>query len=1091
MTVDLQQWSMPANLLESLSSGQRVEDALGDAKSSFVQFLVKTANVPETVASQAADALMGRIIAALARGDDPETAVAWAQQGMDKTLAQLVPVDQQAGQVLATALAQGGAQAADEIAHVVAQAGDGPGTREIILDTLRTALSAGSDPATAAEQALAAVRAADAVKASGAVPLGIGDTLIGKLAEGGPTVEAELAAVTAGMPPEQVAAYVKGLLDSLMDGGQSGAALAAAAAGAAAQARIAADQSVPVSQADALIQALASGTHAQQALADAGYAGNSGAAQALEAALAGGAGGANAVDAAHAATQAESQAAELTATSGGSALAAALAGGGEAAGAVLAAAGATDGSAFAGALGQALAGGASPEAAAAVAAASDAAAQSQQEAAAVDPTAGAALALALASGENLEQALAAAGLSGDGSQAAAMTESLAQALAQGQDPTGALAAAAAAGEAAGQQVAAAQEGVPPADPQLAALASGAGSETAPAGETTPASTGPASGAESASAATAPPASGPTPEGEPQAPPATTQTAAAGQPTAPETATASASGTTGDVNGVVTSEVQTTGTAAFAAPSSGSETGETPAVGPDLPAPLTDIGRTLPATDQGGVVATTPPPEDSGTGGTPGGSPPVSPPSPGPGPSTEPLSVGPPDESGSGAPSSPTSPTSPSSPSPSASSPPSTPASGAAPTVDDQDAVAFGGPTSNHPTAVVTKFTEAPVLNPGVTVDAWVNTDVYPGSIAVIVDDMTYSNGTITYPGTDIIARRGATMSGFKLSETSTGKIDFEIAQNGEDHTITSTTAIDDGNWHNVGASYDASSGQASIYVDGVADVISQYTTTYRDGPVTQSLSQEPSPSSVVITGNTTGVGSTNGVANASPITGDKTIMIGDDKSTTTLTVPAAGSGTTTPGSSQATDTSTPAVSNVHLSTRDFSGAITDVQVWNSPATASTIQTDMSHQLSGNASTESGLILSSPLNSTSAPVISQTNSLVGSTQALNTSTISLAPADVTTSTTPGSSVYQGLVLGTSATDAALTYGTPTVTHGTPPVPDPTASVTPDASAVSGGPVVANAYTYVAPTSPTTDIITTPVTDTASHLTTDATVSVPVT
>ncbi len=519
MPIVFREWSAPQSLIASLASGQRVEEGVGETKTSFAHFLIESGISPP-VAAEAADALMGRIVAALARGETPEHAVASATQDLEKALGQMVGAEAGHSDPVTAALAQGGSEAAAVIARVAAEAGNSPEAQAAAAHAWQSALAQGRDPAAALKLASEAGHAATSLAGTESVPLSPEGALAIQLALGGPALTSALAANTAGMSPEQAASFTKGFFDALTAGATTGTALSAGAGSAAAEAATAAAQQVPQSRADALVAALAGNGDPAQALAAAGLAGDPLAAQALAHALAGGAASGMATAAAQQTSGAEATAEAAASAGGDSSLLAALATGGpDAAGAVAAAGGGHDGAAFASALAEALAAGAQPDAALAAASGAAESAQSQQSAGALPPSADSALASALASGEAVDAALAAAGLPVTGDAGEAFTAALVQALAAGSDPAAAEAAATVAAVAAEQQAEQSQQGVPPPDPGLAAMASGeaapSGGETAtgPASNDNPAGTQTAEAAPSAATGSAPnPEAAPTPQG---------------------------------------------------------------------------------------------------------------------------------------------------------------------------------------------------------------------------------------------------------------------------------------------------------------------------------------------------------------------------------------------------------------------------------------------------------------------------------------------------------------------------------------------------------------------------------------------------
>ncbi|MEI6986761.1 MAG: VCBS domain-containing protein, partial [Rhodospirillaceae bacterium] len=448
------EWSIPADLIENLATGRLVEGGVAETKASFSHFLIQS-GVPEAQAGDASSALVGRIVSALARGESPENAVLWAKQDTEKALVQMARAESALPhQDVAASLAQGGAAAADAIAKAVANAGGSPEAQRAAVAAWQASLIGGGTLADSMARANAAGHSAESDKASGAVAITSGDALVAKLSEGGAEAHKALSALTVGMSPEQAAAFTKGLLGALVAGVGGDALMKAAHDSADAAAAISSAQSVPQSQADALMQALASGASAGEALRAAGLSGNTAGAQALAMALAAGADSGAARDAAAQASHAEASALALSVTGSGSSLMAALASGANVDHALSVAGLGGDRSqanAMIASLTQALAAGATVESAVASARAAVNAAESQHGDSAVPLSLGAELAVALASGTNVDQALSAAGMSGDRSQANAMIASLTQALAAGATMESAVASAQTAANAAQSQ----------------------------------------------------------------------------------------------------------------------------------------------------------------------------------------------------------------------------------------------------------------------------------------------------------------------------------------------------------------------------------------------------------------------------------------------------------------------------------------------------------------------------------------------------------------------------------------------------------------------------------------------------------------
>ena len=443
----LREWSAPETLIHSLADGTGIESSVAETKSSFADFLVKGGVAPAQ-AAQAADALVHRIIDALAHGGSPETAVATAKEDIGGVIAHLIEVAKAEGPPgLDQALAQGDAQALARAAHELGIDGLPPEAQKAALTAWQSALANGADSAHAREAALDKAQSMVKALADGAVDLSHGDSLAAHLAGGGPDAAAAIQAMTAGLPSAQAAAMMNSLAGALAGGFQPSEALQGALAAARSAQATGDSQGVPVSQGDMLVAALAGGGDIHAALAAAGLSGA--AADAFLQALAGSAGSDAALSLAHEAQAAANQAlAQASAGVKGSALAAALASGGAEAAAALAGMGG-DGAAqdaFMSALGQALAGGASLDSA--LGSADSAGSQTAATASAT----GSSLLAALASGQNAAGALAAAGVSG-GEGGQAFAAALSSALASGTSVEAAVQQASSAASAAESQVA--------------------------------------------------------------------------------------------------------------------------------------------------------------------------------------------------------------------------------------------------------------------------------------------------------------------------------------------------------------------------------------------------------------------------------------------------------------------------------------------------------------------------------------------------------------------------------------------------------------------------------------------------------------
>ncbi len=1047
------EWSPPPSLIENISSGKEVLAAVEETKSTYAHFLTQT-GVPPAQANEVADALIGRIITALARGDSPEDAVAWAKQGVGAGIDPLAGSEAAPPlQTLAEALSQGRGDAADIIAKAVATAGSSPEAQKVAVGTLLTSLANGNELAVAQQQAIAAGQTTDSLKASNAVPLNATDTLISSLAQGGPGIGDALHGLAAEAGTEQSTALAQNLFAALSNGTSSEAAVHAWQEQASAQAQTAQAQTVPVSSIDAMIAALSSGADAHEALMTAGFGGNSAASQALAQALAGGANSGAAAAAAEQASQAQATAEALT-TAGvaaPSALLAGLASGGADAGSAIAAASqGSDGSAFINALTQALSTGAPTEAAIQAANTASSAAATQAAEASSPPSAETALAAALASGADVQSALASVGISGEGSQSEVMASALTQALSSGQNLASAVGSATTAGAASDQQAAAAQDGVPAPDPQLMAMSSGSeqGSSSASPSETTPSGNSDSAPATGQPEATAPAATSTDPSAQvaevatssdhttaSDSPSANGQTEASStassfassnapadappSPTAAATApsTASSEANTVSTNSFdVASEPQTI-TAPFAPENHNTSTGE-----PQTTQPETQTTQS--------ASEPTPSPETSTT--------PAETPS---SPSSTDTSTAPVDTGSS----------SPTTNTPSSSDTSGGSSGGSSGPVTNPDiidmthafsAAAFAGAAANNlsgnnPTALEFDLSSPPSFSNGMTVEAWINqARTVPGPIAVVVDDQSTDTS-------------GNPLSGFKIEITHSNNIEIEIANGIVDGHYTDTevtttdTPIVNGTWENIAATY-SNTGAVSISVNGVIDT-NVITGTYQDSPVPASGAITNAPSSVII---------------------------GTERD--------------------------PNSDSNWSAARDFAGMISDVQIWNS--SSQNIQTDMSHQLSTAASaaaSESNLVLAAPLNSSTFTGITQggtsnvtvadlTQDNDGVTNALQSgasvptiaSTATVPSTEPTTSTS--ASVYQALVLGTSSTNSAISINQPTYSTTYTPHSDPSTPTT-----VTGTTDTVTNAVYQTPALPTAAQASTSVTVTTTVTATDTT------
>ena len=198
---------MPASLIGSLSTGQLVEGAVAETKESFIQFLAHS-GVPAALAGEAADALIGRIITALARGEPPESAIVSAKEDTEKTLDQLSHGESvHPHQEVAAALAQGGGHVAAAIAKAVADAGGSPEAQKAAVTAWQNSLALGGTLDEAHARATAAGLSAKEGQSAGSVTTNSGDALVAKLSQGGPEAHEAVSALTAGMSTEQAAAF--------------------------------------------------------------------------------------------------------------------------------------------------------------------------------------------------------------------------------------------------------------------------------------------------------------------------------------------------------------------------------------------------------------------------------------------------------------------------------------------------------------------------------------------------------------------------------------------------------------------------------------------------------------------------------------------------------------------------------------------------------------------------------------------------------------------------------------------------------------------------------------------------------------------
>ena len=311
-------------LLAAVASGEGVEAAVGDL---VQQMAADGALPPDTDLADVEAVFLDELQAALAQGQDPQTALQTAegaaQGSIDAMQAAQVPVENplitalaggenvdgalqesidaaggdadafveglenaladgvgaenalnEAGQIAQdTEQAKGDAEvelsAADKLAQTLssgenvdealADAGGG----DAFADALEQALAGGSTPGDAMNQADEAQNLSDAISQEQSVPLSPADQLAASLASGD-DVDGALDAAGGGD------AFVDALEQSLADGSTPDAAMADGQQASDVADQTAADQSVPVSQADQLAASLSSGENVDQALADAG-----------------------------------------------------------------------------------------------------------------------------------------------------------------------------------------------------------------------------------------------------------------------------------------------------------------------------------------------------------------------------------------------------------------------------------------------------------------------------------------------------------------------------------------------------------------------------------------------------------------------------------------------------------------------------------------------------------------------------------------------------------------------------------------------------------------------------------------------------
>ncbi|MEI8395697.1 MAG: VCBS domain-containing protein [Rhodospirillaceae bacterium] len=477
MPITLHEWVAPDILIQGLSNGTGADSAVAATKSSFESFLIQ-GGIQSSVASAASDALMLRIIDALAHGNAPETAVKAAGEEMAGVIDHLTKMAAlETHHPLEQALAGGDHYTPELVARTLGLDGLSPEAAKAALTAWQSALSGGADMASAREQAMAHAGAAETLGKESAVVLNPGDALAAHLAGGGPEAQSALQSLTKGLPAEQAAALVSSLSHTLAGGGSPANAMHGALDAVRSTREIGLAQDKPISAADHLVAALANGGDVHGALVAAGFTGVM--IDSLMQSLANSVGTEAAVGAANDARQAADH--MLTASSAGvtgSPIAAALASGGAEATAILASLGGSGGSgggreAFMHALSEALASGAKIDAALQNAEASASQATAAEAAAAHgDP-----LLAALANGHNAESVIGAQSGAPGSAAAQAFAAALSQALASGTSLQAAVQSAGGAAAAAATQLAAGS--VPISAEMREALAMAGGLESAP------------------------------------------------------------------------------------------------------------------------------------------------------------------------------------------------------------------------------------------------------------------------------------------------------------------------------------------------------------------------------------------------------------------------------------------------------------------------------------------------------------------------------------------------------------------------------------------------------------------------------------
>ena len=185
MPVVVSEWSVPDSLIPSLANGAGVSGSVAETKSSFTDFLVKSGVAPAE-AGKAADALVHRIVDALAHGASPEAAIATARTDIGGVIDHLVEAAQNEGPPgLDVALAQGNPKALAQAAHDLGVDHLPAEAQKAAITAWQSALANGADPAQAREAALDKAQGMVKAMADSNVELGHGDALAAHLASGG------------------------------------------------------------------------------------------------------------------------------------------------------------------------------------------------------------------------------------------------------------------------------------------------------------------------------------------------------------------------------------------------------------------------------------------------------------------------------------------------------------------------------------------------------------------------------------------------------------------------------------------------------------------------------------------------------------------------------------------------------------------------------------------------------------------------------------------------------------------------------------------------------------------------------------------